>query len=541
MFMIFMMTYIWGFLKRTFDFILHPIRQWTSFLRRAVPWLQWLSSLKPEILAGVLTFMFLMIIWIAIRFAGSDGDASWQTNLQQSALILLIIVAISLGVYFFVRVLFAPPPSPYPDIDESWTTGLQEIQKAGLNIKNVPIYLVLGLSDTKQIRCFIEGSGKEFDVEGATGAGQTLIWYGSKEHVYIFLADVGNFTEFSTKSRKLPLMHEVDEKDFTSTANISQFYKVSDAVVDEAPIEENDAGMMATVRAADAMSRQPDPEPAGQVRPSRAEPLRETARAKTGEQRRRINHLSELICRTRDPVSPVNGIVLNIDVDVLESYPEEMARKLRDDLRGLATELGVICAATAVVSGLEKDQGFINFAERLVEQNGPEFGKSKFGKSYRTWTPPTAEQLEQVAIGAVEEFDHFTHLIFSKRDALSGIHIQGNRDLVLFLCRLYSTILPGLKILLGKGCSLPESANEVEFPRFSGCYFVGHDSKEEYFLEKVFDRIEENVAELEWTPKSLQSESNWRVLSSIGYLVGLASLIAVVAMFFFNWVPGETG
>ena len=416
----------------------------------------------------------------------------------------------------------------------------QNFRRPGLRIRDLPIYLVLGLRDTKQIRNFIEGSGKEFDVDGATGGGQTLIWYASKDSAYIFLSDVGNFTEFSVKTRKMPLKNELETQDFSKTVDISQFYKVPEhSSPDVEPEEEmSPAEMMATVRASDSRSMKSKPTAAPAPK-RQAEPPAETARAKTGEQRRRINHLANLICRTRNPVSPVNGLVVNIDANVLESYPEEMARKLRDDLRGLATELGLVCVTTAVVSGLEKDKGFVNFAERLIDQNGPDFGKSKFGTSYRTWTPPTVEQLEQLAAASVEQFDHFIHLIFTKRDALSGIHIEGNRDLVLFICRLYSSILPSLKVLLGRGCSLPDASNEVEFPRFAGCYFVGYNAKDDFFLQKVFERVEENVAELEWTPKALQTESNWRIMSSIGYLIGLACMIAFVYLLVFNWFPSQ--
>ncbi|MEM9942867.1 MAG: type VI secretion protein IcmF/TssM N-terminal domain-containing protein, partial [Planctomycetota bacterium] len=402
---------------RFFEFILRPIRMVAGFLRQVVPGIKWLTSLKPEILAGVLTFLFLIIIWVAVRFAGTAGDAQWGTQIQESALLFLLVVGISIGVYFFFRVLFAPPKSPFPDIDEAWENGLKELQKSGLKIKDLPIYVVLGLKDAKQIRNFIEGSQKQFDVDGVTGGEQTLIWYANKECVYLFLSGVGNFIDFSTRTRTMPLLNEVEEQDFSSTANISQFYKVSDPNAFEEPEPEeefDDSVMMSTVRAADNLSGQQATAAKAASSSSqpmrRSEPVRETARVKTGEQRRRLNHLSLLVRQTRTPVSPINGIVIHADVNVLESFPEEMARKLRDDLKAISVELGIVCAATTIVTGLEKDTGFVNFSERLIDQHGSEFGNSKFGKSYRTWTPASAKQMEKVAVSAVEEFDHFVHL-----------------------------------------------------------------------------------------------------------------------------------
>ena len=525
--------------NNTFNFILAPLRNLFGFLRRAIPGLKWFANLKPEVLAAVLTFIFLLLIWGFTRFGPGAAHAQASTQMVGWAVTLVVIFAIPIVLYFFLRVLLQPPKSPYPDIDESWQVGLKELEKNGLVLKDLPIYLVLGMRDTKQIRSFIESSGREFDIEGVTGSGQTLIWYASKDQAFVFLANVGNFTEFSANSQKLRTIQGVAEQEFTSTAHISDFYHVPKQVMlDESEIDE--APIMGTVRATDAMpqSRQhASPEPfrpdSGEAgAPQEKDSQRQTARAKVSEQRKRLSHLATLIRRSRNPVCPINGILVNASVSILESYPEELSRQLRDDLSGIATELGVVCAVTLVVSGLETDKGFVNFAERLIQQNGPGFGKSKFGRSYRSWSPPTPEQLEQVAQAAVEEFDHFTHLLFTKRDALSREHVQGNRDLSLFLCRIYSTVLPGLKIVLGKGCNTP-AGGDGEFPRFAGCYFVGNDQGRDFFLEKIFDRVDENQGELEWTRSTMQKEETWKTMANLSYLIGLISLIAFVFLLFY--------
>ena len=520
---------------KTFNFILAPLRYTAGFLRSVIPGLKWFAGLKPEILAALLTFIFLLVIWIITRFASGDANADRTTQMRDWAITLSVIIAIPIVLYFFLRILFQPPKSPFPDIDESWLIGLKELEKNGLVIKDLPIYLVLGMRDSKNIRSFIEASGKQFDVDGVTGSGQSLIWYASKDHVFVFLANVGNFTEFTAKSQKLRMLHGAVEQDFTSTAHIGNFYQVpNQAMVDE---PDDEVPIMSTVRASDLppIGDRPTQAAVQTVQTEdQTEPERESSRAKSNEQRKRLHHLAALIRRTRNPVSPINGLLVDANVNLLESYPEEMARQLRDDLASLSSELRIICAVTMVVSGLESDRGFMSFAQRLIKENGPEFAKSKFGKSYRTWTAASIEQLEKVAQAAVEEFDSFVHLIFTKRDALSGEHVQGNRDLVLFMCRLYSTILPGLREVLGKGCGIPQNMNG-EFPRFAGCYFVGNDQHHQYFLQKVFDRVEENQGELEWTGASLRREETWRLLTNLGYLVGLFSLIAFVfMMFYFN-------
>lgn len=529
-------------LKTTFnkflDAVLSPFRKLFMFLGRVIPGVKKLGSLNPEIITAVLVFLFLLLIYIFARLLPSgDEDATFATQLRGWPVALGLIVGIPIVLYFFLRVLLRPPASPYPDIDASWNAGLAELRKNGLDIKQIPICLVLGMSDGKRIRAFMEASNENFDVHGATGPGQSLIWYASKDQGYVFLSGVGNLVQFVGSTPELKSA-DVDEGDFTHTANIQDFYKVKQSYAAEEP-ESTSRAAMGTLRASDIPSGQLATAPVDDAPEPEVEPPRPTTvRAKSSEEKNRLRYLSQLIRKGREPVCPANGIMTNVSLSSLEAFPEELSRKLNDDLSVLTENLGVVCSVTAVVSGFERDEGFVDFAERLMEENGADFIHNKFGKSYRSWAAPSQDQLEKIAHASVEEFDHFTHLLFSKRDALSGNRVVGNRLMVKFLCRLYAKILPGLKVLLSRGHGTNPN-NVDEFPRFAGCYFVGNDEQRNYFVRKVFERVEENQGEIEWTRKVLGREETWSLLTNLCILIGLLSLVAFTFLFFYEINPAK--
>jgi len=68
-----------------------------------------------------------------------------------------------------------------------------------------------------------------------------------------------------------------------------------------------------------------------------------------------------------------------------------------------------------------------------------------------------------------------------------------------------------------------------DFPRFAGCYFmgIGDTPEAQFFGDGVFDRVDENQGELEWSSKLLQREENWTLMSQLIFLLGLVSIAAL--------------
>ncbi len=535
------------YLNRFISSLLTPFTWIFGVLRRIIPGLKRLPTLSAEWLAFVLTLIFLitliiisLIFWLSSDVSANKHNYPWL-ELTLGAIIIPILM------FWFVRLLLAPPKSPFPDIDAAWNASMAELSKNGISIKSVPVFLILGVGDSSKARQLMEATERSFDCKHVTADGQALHCYGGSEAVYFVMTGVGNV---SMSTRELaayqPKTSQTDE--YQSNDAIKNTIGVGilgDSGAPPAPVEEyaDLETSKQTLKPEDIVGGG-SPSPS---RPSRAasnEPRRQqapvTAREKVSEQNERLQHVCRLLKRVRNPVSSLNGVLVSAPNWLVETFPDELSRQIRSDLDAICQTTGVISTATFAVSGFESEPGCREFVSRLTEKHGEDFYQRRFGKSYRSWAHPTTNQLEEISHETVESFDQFTYSLFTQRDALSAKHVLGNRELVKFLCRAYEKFYPGLKSVLSNGFGTGAKAQE-DFPRFNGCYFmgVGGDSANQFFVKGVFERMDENMGELEWNQSVKNQDEAWSLMSNIVFLIGLASFAVFFTLMFFDYLPQQ--
>jgi hypothetical protein len=67
---------------------------------------------------------------------------------------------------------------------------------------------------------------------------------------------------------------------------------------------------------------------------------------------------------------------------------------------------------------------------------------------------------------------------------------------------------------------------------FSGCYFAatGNGPSEQAFVKAVLRKLMSYYTDVEWTPKALKQDRNYRILANLAALVGLVALMVIAAM-----------
>ena len=197
-----------------------------GFMRRVIPGLKKLPTLKPEMLAALLCFIFLILIAViqviilTLGWYGTEG-VSWG----KIPVLFLIAFATPVVVYFGVKIFLAPPKSPFPDIDLAFEAGIQALAKNGIQLKDAPLYLVLGTPDSKVVKKIMRASGRQFDFSHTTADGQALHWYGAADHVYVFLTGIGNVCQLTKDLAKYvnqtsPEDAEYSGDDFKGTIDV---------------------------------------------------------------------------------------------------------------------------------------------------------------------------------------------------------------------------------------------------------------------------------------------------------------------------------
>ena len=522
------------YIARFLSMLFSPFARIWGFMRRVIPGLKVLPTLKPEVLAAVLCFIFLILIAVVqtlILTAGWYGteNVSWG----RLPVLFLVAFVTPVVVYFGVKIFLAPPKSPFPDIDLAFEAGINALAKNGIQLKDAPLYLVLGTPDSKVVRKVMRASGREFDFSHTTADGQALHWYGAADHIYVFLTGIGNVCQLTKDLAKYVNQASPDDAEysgdnFKGTIDVSGLGKgnaPSAPALSPPPIESFEAAdrFSATIQPGEigvastpTRTEQP-PNP-----PKSRQTKQLSSREKLAIQKRRLTHFCQLLSRSRRPVCAINGIIVLMSSRLVEEFPGELARQTKKDLSTITTTTGVVSTVTAVVNGFENYEGCREFVFRLSEMEGASFLQRRFGKSYRSWEAPSPGHLKEISNNSVEIFDKYVYSIFTGRDALSSRNVIGNRNMVKFLCWLYARFYEGLEITLTTGFNV-DSASLEDFPRFSGCYFIGAGDSEEttFFTNGVFDRVDENQGELEWTSAVTQKEEAMSLMSQLVFLAGL--------------------
>ena len=518
-------------------------------MRRVIPGLKKLPTLKPEVLAALISFVFVLTIVIVhslIVLLNPEGEAAkayWTTFPP----LLLINIVMPLVVYIGVKIFLAPPKSPFPDIDLAFEAGLQALSQHGIPIRQTPIYLVVGTPEARTIKQMMDVSKRTFDFSHITADGQALHWYGSAENTYLFLTGIGNICQLTKDLARHIAQTSPDENhlsngdEFRGTIDVRALASNNGGQPDPSPADHSvamvDTGgnFSQTIRASDIGRESPLSTPTPQARepetPRRAPSKQLSSREKLTLQKQRLTHLCELLARQRNPVCAHNGVLVAIQNRLVEEFPSELARQIKRDLTTICDATGVVSTVTAIITGFENDPGCREFVARLSESKGASFLNRRFGKSYRSWETPSQGHLKEISHESIENFDQYIYSLFTQHDALSSRHVTGNRDMVKFLCWIYSRFFEGLEITLTSGFNFEEFGLE-DAPRLAGCYFMGiGDSQErQFFSEGVFDRIDENQGELEWTSRIRRREETLSTLSQLIFLVGLIAIAALAIM-----------
>ena len=543
----FLNQYVGRFLALLFT----PFTGIWNFMRRVIPGLKKLPTLKPEVLAALLCFIFLILIAIVqtvIVIWNVDGVKDVQRFYLPTLFLIAFVTPVV--VFFGVKIFLAPPKSPFPDIDLAFEAGVRVMEKNGIQLREAPIYLVLGTPDTKVVKQIMGASGRQFDFSHTTADGQALHWYGAADHVYVFLTGVGNVCQLTKDlakyvSQTAPETGEYSSDDFSGTIDVRALSKGNNpggvaGNAETSGVDDAGDGFTATIKPGEigvASTPTRMEQPSSPAKSSQTKQL--SNREKLADQKRRLTHFCHLLSKRRTPVCALNGIIVLMASRLVEEFPSELARQVKSDLSTISTRTGVVTTVTAIVNGFENYEGCREFVFRLSEMEGPGFLKRRFGKSYRSWENPTPDHLKEISNESIEIFDQYIYSIFTGRDALSSRNVIGNRNMVKFLCWIYARFYEGLEVTLTTGFNV-DSANADDFPRFSGCYFMGTGESTEttFFAHGVFDRVDENQGELEWTSSVAQKEETLSLVSQLVFLAGLLAIVALVILYFLNKPDG---
>jgi hypothetical protein len=202
----------------------------------------------------------------------------------------------------------------------------------------------------------------------------------------------------------------------------------------------------------------------------------------------------------------------------------EVRRAAKEDVSVLAKHLQLHCPITALVSGLESEKGFQEFARRLGRERT--LGQ-RIGKGFDLWAVPTVSDLAALCSEGCGAFEVFIYDLFSQKGSLGQ---TGNRALYSLLCRVRRYLQPRLQGILNDAYAVDSPENDhAEHILFGGCYFAaaGDVPEQQAFVRSVFEKLPQQQEDLEWCKTALRTDRLYRNLAYAFFALDLVLFAAI--------------
>ncbi len=475
-----------------------------------------------------------------------------KLNFKFYLVVSILIVAIPLVVYKAIQLWLEGDVSRFPDIDRAWKAGLGELAANGLDLTDIPLFLVLGSADEKQGKSLFEAAKLDLGMKGTPQGPAPLHWYANADGVYLVVNDASCLGKLAglaqdaagRPSRPAPQSADrpspggirgtivagqeneaADESDFPPGQNAA-------AETPDGPPAPNIRGTMEIFSSGPGGN---DAAPAGDGGASDQRMAVALGQSDKVEQTERFAYICRLIRRSRQNLCPINGLVALMPFGLIQRSPRdsrELQRAVQADLAVVRRVLQIRCPVTALVVGMESESGFRELVRRVGRSRA---SGQRFGRGFPIHCPPTPQRLGALSAHLCGAFEDWTYALFREPGALSK---PGNTRLYALLCKIRRNVQARLGTLLTVGfAGEPEQGLENEPLLFGGCYFAatGQTADRQAFARGVLDKLPEQQEELQWNREAMAGDERLQRLAQIGLAIDtllFATLVGLTVYYF---------
>ena len=348
---------------------MNNVRSFVDFLARpfADPWKTIKKITSPKSSSRFRSFFLFLLLVLVIVGLGAltyfTGLSSHMTKgppwfrqfwMGWVALLLYVIFRLGLAILRQMRVL-SPSYSSFSDIDRAIQDGLDATENAGVSIEQVPLILVVGLSEQAE-REFAKSQSIGKDV-CSNDERAPVHFYGDDNALWV----------------TLPGVSAVSEQADLLVAAQKQAKSAVPAAADAGSVEEN-AENWRTISIGAFLSRQDAEDDEAESQQLQELPGREVPPL-TAKQRKvsrdRMRYFCQALQRARYPVCTVNAAVLCVpfcEEVVPEKVVNQICNCVRTDMSVMQEGLGVQCISSIVFTSCKDNPAFRSYIQQLPTQ-----------------------------------------------------------------------------------------------------------------------------------------------------------------------------
>jgi hypothetical protein len=514
-----------------------------SWVMRIIPGFRRFAQLSLPVRIALMTFVFLFIVagaGVIKYYLMPPNEVEPRTWWVWVVLPLLLMVVIPLVVYRLVKLLLEKPVALFPDLERAWDIGINGLQNQQIPIRSVPLFLIFGAENAKQVSELMEAVQIETPIKPPEGEELPLLWYANPNAIFLFVNGCSSLSKLASKRKDASPIRRV-----SYAAGVAPISRTIDASDDSMPrIQPLPGGgisakpayrpsrpAMPMVSQGTLVSDAPSPIidqriEADANRPPTSAQLRLTS-DEGNHQSRRLEYVCNLLLTARRPVCGLNGVLVMASFEVVETNSSETQKAVQTDLAILRDRLAVRCPVTLVMSEMERVEGFLELVKRVGDDHANE---GRFGKGCSVWGDPQANRLDGVAAHAIGAFEDWIYRLLQREDSLRRVH---NELLISLLCRTRGSFADAFRAFVRNGFGYdPQTQPELSRSQllFAGCYFAatGRDADGQAFIKSVFAKLIENQGELEWAPKARQEDQLFQASANLITLIGLLAILAIL-------------
>jgi ImcF (intracellular multiplication and macrophage-killing)-related protein len=496
-------------------------------------------SLPARVAVLVGFFLFICVVISAIAFC-YWRDASFFAPFRQPwylTTVLTLVIVIPFVVYHVLRLWLEGDVSPFEDIKRAWVEGIGELERQGLDIAEIPLFLILGSDGEQREKALFEAAGMSLNVREFPQGPRPLHWYANPDGIYLVCTDAGCLSRLAHVGKEAA--DDAQGGFIPPTPGPSGGAGIRGTIIAGSEGDQPGAGMAFSPEPVEPSAAghgdirgtmelgggsviargEPDSvtEGPGQKKPVVLPP------ADGNIQDRRLEYVCQLLRHARRPVCPVNGVLTLLPFGLIARGPREgveLQKALQRDVNTARHSLKIRCPVTAAVIGMEEEPGFQELVRRVGRDRA---ARQRFGKGFSLSNPPIPERVEALALHACGSFEAFVYALFREKGSLSK---PGNTRLYSLLCKIRRHVQTRLGNILVVGFAADSEQDPGAEPFFfGGCYFaaVGETEDRQAFVRGIFDKMPDEEAELEWTQSALVEDRRYQRLAHL--VIGLDVLL----------------
>lgn len=509
-------------------------------------WPRWVRIL---VRLGVLALVCWLLYMLNTRFdvfGIKDALAAYSPRLTQFYLpvMFLFVYMVSLLLYWLILTLNEDDTIiEYPDIEDAWVRGVQQLDEAGVKLADYPLFLILGRNQAGD-EALMKATGLK-DMLIAPGKEKSpLRFYVHRDAIYLVCSGATGWGRYcsilageSTLFNVAESMNKVDMNKTLNPETAAAHMGMDKDLFDELNrlvSLRTERGLTPEEQA--RLQELSDLSKAPQKVEVKMEPI---PKAVQQNDQARLMYLCKLIQRDRRPWCPLNGILVLIPWQSLESENTN-----KEGLPILQTELGLVretmnlrMPMISMVCDLETAVGFNEFrncfqSEHLSQRVGqripmiPELPIAEIPRLYDHAALWIGQNVLPRWVMQILKVDSSADM-----RKTPGVAPPYNAHLYMLVREMYMRS-PRLGRLLARCVNLADAGGEDTLPLFGGCYLAatGKADNQTAFVSGVFSRLTENQNYVSWTPQAFADESSYGWWTMVGYGITLVLLAATVGI-----------